>query len=87
MKCPSCGELDNDTVTDSRPSYDFEVIRRRRKCRDCQHAWTTHEFADIPYVTWTDGTWIPEDNHVHRKPYESDLSRDELGRFIADQNR
>lgn len=40
MKCPACGSLDT-LVFDSRP-HDG-TIRRRRRCRGCEHRWSTIE--------------------------------------------
>jgi transcriptional repressor NrdR len=42
MKCPECNSL-NDKTLDSRPLEDHIKTRRRRKCRDCNHTWTTYE--------------------------------------------
>lgn len=42
MNCPHCNSS-NDTVIDSRPSEQGEVIRRRRKCNACEFRWTTKE--------------------------------------------
>lgn len=40
LSCPSCGS-DRLTVVDSRP---FEgMVRRRRRCSDCEHRMTTYE--------------------------------------------
>jgi transcriptional regulator NrdR family protein len=42
MRCPKCGSL-NDYVIDSRSKKDNTIIRRRRKCKECQNCWTTYE--------------------------------------------
>ena len=42
MKCPFCG-LDNDKVIDSRAGEEGSVIRRRRRCLECQRRFTTYE--------------------------------------------
>lgn len=43
MKCPKCGS-NNVYVTDSRRD-DGKVIRRRRKCADCEYRFTSLEVA------------------------------------------
>lgn len=42
MKCPNCG-CDNDRVIDSRLTGDGTVIRRRRKCNNCDQRFSTAE--------------------------------------------
>ncbi len=42
MRCPIC-KKDNDKVTDSRSAQDGNIIRRRRKCLECGHKFTTYE--------------------------------------------
>lgn len=42
MRCPKCG-FENSQVIDSRPTDDLGSIRRRRKCVDCGHRFTTYE--------------------------------------------
>ena len=44
MKCPMCGSEDSK-VTDSRPSENSS-IRRRRECTECKHRFTTYEFIE-----------------------------------------
>ena len=44
MKCPMCGSEDSK-VTDSRPSENSS-IRRRRECNECKHRFTTYEFIE-----------------------------------------
>ncbi len=44
MKCSNCGS-EKSKVTDSRDSAQ-DSIRRRRKCEDCGHKFTTYEFID-----------------------------------------
>lgn len=46
MKCSGCS-ADNDSVIDSRPLMDNTMIRRRRRCNNCGHAWTTYEGVTI----------------------------------------
>lgn len=44
MNCPACQHERRD-VTDSRAVYEGKAVRRRSRCRKCQHAWTTYEWA------------------------------------------
>ncbi|MBQ0101859.1 MAG: transcriptional repressor NrdR [Firmicutes bacterium] len=44
MKCPYCGYTES-RVTDSRPSEDY-AIRRRRECLKCKRRFTTYETYD-----------------------------------------
>lgn len=56
MKCPFCGYAESK-VTDSRPTDDSS-IRRRRECLSCQRRFTTYEVLDNPplIVIKRDGT-------------------------------
>ena len=50
MRCPSCGHPESKVV-DSRPSDEFNSIRRRRECLNCQARFTTYErLVDNPIV-------------------------------------
>src|ERR1035441_7801683 len=42
MRCPKCG-CQEDKVIDSRASREGATIRRRRKCEQCGHRFTTYE--------------------------------------------
>jgi hypothetical protein len=46
MRCPKCN-LDNDTVYDSRSSYDNRGVWRRRRCKGCGERWTTEELPGV----------------------------------------
>jgi transcriptional regulator NrdR family protein len=46
MKCPLCYSEEFDTI-DSRPS--LGTIKRRRRCKNCQHRWTTYEVSAETY--------------------------------------
>jgi hypothetical protein len=48
MKCPSCFALDS-TVLETR-SEDGLIIRRRRKCDECGHKFTTYEIPPGAYT-------------------------------------
>ncbi len=45
MRCPICGK-DNDKVVDSRSAQDGNITRRRRKCLECGHRFTTYEAVE-----------------------------------------
>lgn len=45
MRCSICGK-DNDKVVDSRSAQDGNIIRRRRKCLECGHKFTTYEAVE-----------------------------------------
>ncbi len=42
MRCPICGK-DNDKVVDSRSAQGGNIVRRRRRCLECGHKFTTYE--------------------------------------------
>ena len=42
MRCPRCGK-DNDKVLESRSNREGTSIRRRRKCLECGHRFTSYE--------------------------------------------
>ena len=42
MKCPSCSNV-RSAVIDKRYNQDSSVNRRRRKCLNCDHRWSTIE--------------------------------------------
>jgi transcriptional repressor NrdR len=56
MKCPYCSAPDTK-VLDSRNSDEGSVIRRRRKCEQCQKRFTTFETVELsmPMVIKRDG--------------------------------
>ena len=75
MICPSCGhdtpyDPGNSTrVIDSR-SAPNNTVRRRRKCRVCDHRFTTYErlgIAEIWAVTVVVDNW--SGRTVHRNPF------------------
>lgn len=45
MKCPSCG-IDEDRVVDSRSVREGKAVRRRRRCLECGHRFTTYEYVE-----------------------------------------
>jgi transcriptional repressor NrdR len=46
MRCPFCGHGDTQ-VTETRESDEGDVVRRRRRCHQCEKRFTTYERADI----------------------------------------
>src|SRR3569832_1936753 len=50
MRCPNCNSLDTQ-VTDSRPTEDSSVIRRRRVCVACNFRFTTFERVQLRELT------------------------------------
>ncbi len=46
MKCPFCG-ADETTVADTRINDDGDIVRRRRRCLNCDKRFTTYERAEI----------------------------------------
>lgn len=57
MKCPFCQEVESKVV-DSRPIDNYETIRRRRECENCNNRFTTYEkIESVPVVVQKkDGT-------------------------------
>ena len=50
MKCPFCG-FEESKVIDSRPTDEFERIRRRRECTKCGKRFTTYEIIEtVPVI-------------------------------------
>lgn len=51
-RCEKCGSH-RIGVLDSRPvqRMKFPVIRRRRRCRECGHRWTTYEVSESQFDT------------------------------------
>lgn len=57
MRCPKCGHQESKVV-DSRPSDEYNSIRRRRECLKCGYRFTTYErLGDNPLIVLkSDGT-------------------------------
>ena len=50
MKCPYCGYVESKVI-DSRPTEEFEKIRRRRECLQCGKRFTTYEVVEtLPLI-------------------------------------
>lgn len=63
MICPYC-DKDNDRVIDSRAAEGGAVIRRRRKCLNCDKRYTTYERVEKTarlMVVKKDGSRVPFD--------------------------
>ena len=45
MKCPYCGDQDSKVI-DSRPTDEYDSIRRRRECLSCGKRFTTYETVE-----------------------------------------
>lgn len=56
MKCPFCAHLDTQVV-ETRVGEDAALIRRRRRCNDCDKRFTTYERPEVnfPAVIKKDG--------------------------------
>ncbi len=56
MHCPSCQAIDTKVI-ESRVHFDGTVIRRRRKCEQCEKRFTTYEKYEIqmPVIVKNDG--------------------------------
>jgi transcriptional repressor NrdR len=48
MKCPFC-QHDDTQVLDSRESEEGNVIRRRRRCAECDKRFTTYERVELSF--------------------------------------
>jgi transcriptional repressor NrdR len=62
MKCPFCNAQDT-TVVDTRVNDDGDIIRRRRRCLQCDKRFTTYERADVrlPQVVKKNGSRVNYD--------------------------
>jgi len=62
MKCPFCG-ADNTTVADTRLNDDGDIVRRRRRCLNCDKRFSTYERAEIrmPQVVKKNGSRVEFD--------------------------
>ena len=50
MKCPYCGYTESKVI-ESRPTDEYERIRRRRECLQCQKRFTTYEIIEsLPVI-------------------------------------
>jgi len=56
MKCPFCSDP-NTQVTDTRENEEGDVVRRRRRCPQCDKRFTTYERIDLkmPHIVKRNG--------------------------------
>jgi transcriptional repressor NrdR len=45
MRCPNCGNHEI-VVKDSRDHKEYNWIKRRRECHNCEHRWNTYEISE-----------------------------------------
>ncbi len=62
MRCPYCNH-DETQVVETRESDEGDVVRRRRRCLNCEKRFTTYERIDIvmPAVVKKDGSRVDFD--------------------------
>lgn len=62
MRCPFCSH-DDTQVVETRESDEGEVVRRRRRCPQCEKRFTTYERSEIalPAVVKKDGARVEFD--------------------------
>ena len=90
MKCPNCGYTESK-VTDSRPTYEYTSIRRRRECLSCQRRFTTYEIVEsIPItVVKKDGTKQLFDRNkilagIMKACDKRSVTREQMERLVTD---
>lgn len=71
MYCISCWST-NTKVVDSRISDDWESIRRRRECEECQNRFTTYEKVEIMKLI-IEKSWNRKERYVRNKLEDSIL--------------
>jgi transcriptional repressor NrdR len=90
MQCPKCKAVNKDKVLDSRLTEGGAVIRRRRKCQECNRRFTTKERVENEVrlsVTKRDGSHRPYDREkivdgVKRACHKLDISDDNVERLV-----
>jgi len=62
MRCPFCSH-DDTQVVETRESDEGDVVRRRRRCLECEKRFTTYERSEIalPAVVKKDGARVEFD--------------------------
>lgn len=90
MRCPYCQHPDTD-VLDTRKLNDGEIIRRRRKCRQCSRRFTTYERVESVSLTVVkkDGEREPYDREkimrgVRTACYRRPVSVQQLEQLVND---
>lgn len=63
MRCPFCSH-DDTQVVETRESEEGDVVRRRRRCLQCEKRFTTYERSEIalPAVVKKDGARVEFDS-------------------------
>ena len=91
MKCPFCHATDTQVV-DSRVSDEGDVVRRRRKCAQCQKRFTTYETIELrmPQVVKQNGQRAEFDREklrvsfmraLHKRPVPTTLVDEAIDRI------
>jgi transcriptional repressor NrdR len=88
MRCPTCKEIGQDRVIDSRLTNGGAAIRRRRECMACGRRYTTKERieeSDRLTVIKKDGTRMPFDAQkilagMRHACYKRPVSQEQLQR-------
>jgi transcriptional repressor NrdR len=90
MRCPYCQHQETD-VSDSRKLSDGELIRRRRKCRNCGRRFTTYERVESVSLTVVkkDGKREPYDREkimrgVRTACYRRPISVQQMEQLVND---
>lgn len=76
MQCPYCGS-DRTKVIDSRPAERGTAIRRRRRCEECDHRFTTYER--------TEPLLVVRKRSGEVEPFQVEKLRAGLERALADR--
>ena len=73
MRCPFCAESHPTQVVETRESDDGDVIRRRRRCVDCDKRFTTYERIELvmPAVVKKDGSRVEFERAQARELHQS----------------
>jgi transcriptional repressor NrdR len=85
MRCPLCS-ADGTRVVDSRPADRGAAIRRRRRCVECGHRFTTYERSALNIrVRKRDGSLEPFDSRKIRRGVEAALADRPVASETIDQ--
>ncbi|HRP75443.1 MAG TPA: transcriptional regulator NrdR [Rhodocyclaceae bacterium] len=93
MKCPFCGDP-NTQVTDTRENEEGDVVRRRRRCINCDKRFTTYERIDLkmPHIVKRNGNRTEFDHDklagsmtlaLRKRPVTLELVEAAIGRIEA----
>ncbi|HPU53821.1 MAG TPA: transcriptional regulator NrdR [Burkholderiaceae bacterium] len=80
MRCPFCEHADTQ-VLDTRASDDGDVIRRRRRCPQCEKRFTTYERIELtlPAVVKKNGSRVEFDRNKLRASLQLALRKRPVG--------